>query len=139
MVQLTIHSDGGSRGNPGPAAYGVAFLLGGEVVKELTEFLGTATNNEAEYSGLVAALRTLPEVIQQYSIDSVVIKLDSNLVVQQVNGVWKVKEARIATFVAQARQLLKIVPIPVKIMYVPRAENAVADALVNQCLDAALA
>lgn len=143
-LKLIIHTDGGSRGNPGPAAYGVVFLLEGEVVKELSGYLGVATNNEAEYHGLLAAVKALPEFLTLWNereekvslIDSVVIRMDSNLVVQQINRNWKIKEPRMKVLVEKIWEAMKPISGLVKIEYVPREQNSLADALVNTCLDA---
>ncbi len=134
-MKLQINTDGGSRGNPGRAAYGVVYTLSGVPQWEKSGFLGIATNNEAEYQGLIAALEHLPEFLQNTPVDEVEIQMDSNLVVQQVNGAWKTKDARMREYVVQARALLQKIAIPVKLQYVPRAQNAAPDALVNQCLD----
>jgi probable phosphoglycerate mutase len=147
---LIIHTDGGSRSNPGPAAYGVAAFFGdlerGMVVGADTEpnsfeigvlsgYLGIATNNDAEYQGLVAALRKLPEWIQETGAEQVLIRLDSTLVVEQVSGRWKVKQESLKPYVEEARQLIRSSVVPVVLEYVPRAQNARADSLVNKCLD----
>lgn len=149
---LIVHTDGGSRSNPGPAAYGVAAFAGEFPESEqvgasteqntyeiacLNEYLGVATNNEAEYQGLLAALRHIPEWVEQYQIDQVIIRLDSKLVIEQVAGRWKVKQASLVPYVMDARQRMAALTKPVKTEYVPRALNARADALVNECLDLA--
>ncbi|MCD8484899.1 ribonuclease HI family protein [Candidatus Woesebacteria bacterium] len=134
-MTLQINTDGGSRGNPGRAAYGVVYTMDGVPQLEKSGFLGIATNNEAEYQGLIVALENLPEFLKNNAVKSVVIKMDSNLVVQQVNGAWKTKDARMRDYVVQARQLLQQVAIPVRLEYVPRAQNSEADRLVNKCLD----
>jgi ribonuclease HI len=151
---LVVHTDGGSRSNPGPAAYGVAAFAGefpqNQIVGAdtepnsyeigcLSEFLGVATNNDAEYQGLVAALRELPKWIEQSRAEQVIIRLDSTLVVEQVSGRWKVKQATLLPFVLEARKLISKSTVPVRLEYVPRAQNARADALVNSCLDQGLA
>jgi ribonuclease HI len=134
---LRVHTDGGSRGNPGAAAYGFIFLSeSGEVLYEGGKFLGTATNNEAEYSGLLAALETLVGFQNLDELQEIQIRLDSNLVVQQVLGNWKIKEARLLPLVQQIRGLLAKLPCKYTIQHVPRAENSLADAKVNQILDA---
>lgn len=148
---LIIHTDGGSRSNPGPAAYGVAAFYGdlqrNQIVGAdpepnsfeigaLSGFLGVATNNDAEYQGLVAALRKLPEWIQQTGADEVLIRLDSTLVVEQVAGRWKVKQESLKPYVQESRALIAQSSVPVALEYVPRAQNSRADALVNECLDA---
>lgn len=137
---LRVHTDGGSRGNPGHAAYGFVFLDdAGEVLFEDGRYLGVATNNEAEYAGLQAALETLVQFQHLETVRKIEIKLDSNLVVQQVLGNWKIKEARLLPKVQEIRRLLAKLPCPYSIQQVPRAENALADAKVNQTLDAELA
>lgn len=134
-MQLVINTDGGSRGNPGRAAYGVVYSMNGVSQWESSGFLGIATNNEAEYQGLLAALEYLPNFLKDNVVENVVIKMDSNLVVQQVNGNWKIKEPRMLEFVLQARKKIEELTVPVRIEYVPRAENSEADRLVNSCLD----
>lgn len=133
---LRVHTDGGSRGNPGSAAYGFIFLNeSGEVLFEGGKYLGTATNNEAEYAGLLAALETLVGFTNLGDLQEIQIRLDSNLVVQQVLGNWKIKETRLLPLVQQIRSLLTKLPCKYTIQHVPRAENALADAKVNQILD----
>src|SRR5690606_28523544 len=95
-----------------------------------------ATNNEAEYAGLQAALETLLGFSKLSEVELVSIKLDSNLVVQQVLGNWKIKEARLVPLVQNIRGLLAQLPCTYSISHVPRAENSLADAKVNEMLDA---
>lgn len=134
---LRVHTDGGSRGNPGHAAYGYVFLNGsGEVVFEDGKYMGIATNNEAEYAGLQAAVETLLTFGKLSELNLIEIKLDSNLVVQQVLGNWKIKEARLLPLVQTIRGLLAQLPCRYTIQQVPRAQNALADAKVNEMLDA---
>ncbi len=138
MSTLYAHTDGGSRGNPGPSACGTVFVTeSGDVLFEEKLFLGVGTNNEAEYRGLLLALEHLPAFLKEHAFDNVVFRLDSNLVVQQVQGNWKIKEERMRQYVMQARQAANALPIPWSIEYVPRAQNALADLAVNQALDAA--
>jgi ribonuclease HI len=136
MPNLVIHTDGGSRGNPGPAATGVVMLIDGEVVQECSTFLGQQTNNEAEYRAVLDALDALPQILQKHQISAVEWKLDSMLVVQQLSRVWKIKEPRMAVFAKDIWQKLSQLAIPYTFSYVPRAENSQADALVNKTLDA---
>lgn len=136
-MHLTIHTDGGSRGNPGHAAYGFVFLdENGQVVHENGAYLGLATNNEAEYHGLIAAIEALKDFP---NVSGVTFRLDSTLVVQQVLGNWKIKEPRLREMVLKVRELLGQTDLPYTIEYVPRAQNWMADAMVNQKLDAELA
>ncbi len=135
-MHLYVHTDGGSRGNPGHAAYGFVFLNEtGEVIYENGAYLGIATNNEAEYHGLIAAVEALQEF---KNVQGVTFRLDSNLVVQQVLGNWKIREPRLRDLVNKVRDLLRQVDLPYVIEYVPRAQNWQADAMVNQKLDAEL-
>lgn len=136
---VIIHTDGGSRGNPGHAAYGYVFLDSTEqVVLEDGAYIGIATNNEAEYAGLLAAVNRLLEWDKLKSLEGATFRLDSNLVVQQVQGNWKIKEPRLRELVAQIHQRLHLLQIPYSIEYVPREKNWMADAMVNQKLDAQL-
>lgn len=129
---ITLFADGGSRGNPGPAASGAVLLdENGEVIDEVGEFLGVATNNVAEWTaleiGLSAALRR--------NIKRLKVRLDSELVVRQVSGQYKVKHPGLQPFYRRVRALLAQFD-HVEVAHVRRKENALADALVNQVLDA---
>lgn len=133
---LDVYVDGGSRGNPGKAAIGGQFLVSGEVVHDFSQYLGVATNNEAEYQGLLTVTKLLPEVLAQHpAVTQVVIHMDSKLVVEQVSGRWKIKEDRLRQFAQQISVQLSSITVPVKLVHVPREANAAADKLVNACLD----
>jgi len=134
---IIVHTDGGSRGNPGHAATGVVILDTTTPLFEQGEYLGITTNNVAEYTAVIRALdwliahkTTLPhlEVIQ--------FKLDSQLVVQQLCGKYAIKQPHIFELVRRVRQKLTTLAIPTQFAYIPRKENARADFLVNQALDA---
>lgn len=140
VSELIIHTDGGSRGNPGPAATGIVCFENGQIVGEFGNYLGIATNNEAEYQAFIHSLEWLLIWLKEQNRGgecNVTWKLDSTLVVEQLNRKWKIKEARLAEKAQQCWKLLSSLPITYKIIYVPRKENAVADAVVNQVLDAA--
>lgn len=135
-MKLVIHTDGGSRGNPGPGACGFVFLNDdGEMILDDGRFLGSTTNNEAEYQAIIMALETLLAFDNLAEIDSLLLKLDSKLVVEQTLGNWKVKEERLKPLVDKARLLLVKLPFPYRMIHVPRAENKLADAKVNEILD----
>jgi ribonuclease HI len=132
-VKLVVHVDGGARGNPGPAAAGAVISTpGGDVVERAHELLGVATNNVAEYRGLLLGLARAREL----GATEVEVVNDSELVAKQVNGVYKVKHADMKPLHAAAKAALGDFE-RWSIRSVPRAQNAEADALVNQALDAA--
>lgn len=140
-MTVFVHTDGGSRGNPGPSACGVVIVHADtkEVLFETHKFLGIGTNNEAEYQGLLFAIEILSTFAPENGVEKVVFRLDSNLVVQQIQGNWKIKDARMREYVVSAQSSLRNAPYSWSIEYVPRAQNAYADMQVNMCLDAELA
>ena len=128
-----MHVDGGARGNPGPAAAAAVISTpGGEILDEAAETLGIATNNVAEYRGLLLGLQRA----RALGADEVEVINDSELVAKQVTGTYKVKHPAMKPLHAQALQELQAFK-RWSIRSVPRAQNADADALVNQALDAA--
>jgi len=132
-VRLVVHVDGGSRGNPGPAAAGaVVSTPDGEIVDEASELLGVATNNVAEYRGLLLGLARA----RALGATEVEVVNDSELIAKQVNGVYKVKHAAMRPLYLAALAALREFDAW-SIRSVPRAQNADADALVNQALDSA--
>lgn len=136
-IHLTINTDGGARGNPGPAAIGVVIQdQNAHVLYEKGQYIGEQTNNVAEYEALTHAVEWLSRFCAQTQVEDVQFLLDSKLVIEQVNGNWKVKEAHLQTLHQKVRALLTALPCSFRISYVPRAQNAAADALVNQALDA---
>ena len=131
-MKVVVHVDGGSRGNPGPAAAAAVISSpAGEVLDEAMQPLGEATNNVAEYRGLLLGL----ERAKQLGATEVEVVNDSELVAKQVNGVYKVKHPDMKPLHAAALQALGAFD-RWSIRSVPRAQNAAADALVNQALDA---
>jgi ribonuclease HI len=133
-VKVTVHVDGGARGNPGPAAAAavVRDAESGEVLGEATELLGETTNNVAEYRALLLGLARAAAV----GADEVAVINDSELVAKQVNGDYKVKNQALKALHAAALDALAGFRTW-SVRSVPRAQNADADALVNQALDAA--
>ena len=130
---LVLHVDGGARGNPGPAAIGVVISApDGSVVEEVAETIGVATNNVAEYRALLRGI----ERAAALGASEVQVINDSELVARQVTGVYKVKHPAMQPLHAQALEALRGFTTW-SIKSVPRAQNAGADALVNQALDAA--
>ncbi|GAC1395508.1 MAG: hypothetical protein NVS2B8_06440 [Vulcanimicrobiaceae bacterium] len=132
MSRATLYADGGSRGNPGPAASGaVLFADDGSVLAEVGIYLGIATNNVAEWRALLAGL----ERARELGVDEIAIRMDSELVVRQVTGVYRVKHADLIPLASQAKAMLRTFT-SVDIKHVPRKDNAAPDAVVNQVLDA---
>jgi probable phosphoglycerate mutase len=131
--RVVIEADGGSRGNPGPAAYGAVLKDAGtgEVIAEVGEAIGVASNNVAEYQGLIAGLKLAAEHAPDAAVE---VRMDSKLVVEQMSGNWKVKHPSMRSLVAEANALA---PFGTTFTWVPRSENTDADRLVNQALDAA--
>jgi ribonuclease HI len=130
-LKLVVHVDGGSRGNPGPAAAGVVVTdAAGEVVDEATELIGVATNNVAEYRALLLGLRRA----QELGATEVEVVNDSELIAKQVNGVYKVKHADMKPLHAEALAALRGFE-RWSLRPVRREQNADADALVNATLD----
>lgn len=126
-----VFTDGGSRGNPGPAA--CAFVVyddSGNIRQKRGKYLGIATNNEAEYQGVIEAL-CHPELVSGSEINFF---LDSLLVVNQLNGLWKIKEPRLRELILKIRELEAGKNITYT--HIPREQNKEADALVNETLDA---
>jgi ribonuclease HI len=133
---MTVHTDGGARGNPGPAAIG-AVIVAGNFEREVSRCIGNTTNNVAEYTAVLDALAVLPEVCAEHPTDRIDFFLDSQLVVFQISGKYKVKEPTLQVLCARIKEQLTKLPCPTQFHYVPRAQNARADRLVNQALDSA--
>ena len=132
--KLLIQADGGSRGNPGTAGYGAVVLdaVTGEVLAEVNEAIGHATNNVAEYSGLVAGLRAAGKLAPGATAE---VRMDSKLVVEQMSGRWKIKHPDLQPLAAEARQAARALG-RVTYTWVPRERNTHADRLANQAMDA---
>ncbi|MDQ4117347.1 MAG: bifunctional RNase H/acid phosphatase [Actinomycetota bacterium] len=131
-MKLVVEADGGSRGNPGSAGYGAVVLdaAGETVLAEVFDGLGTATNNVAEYRGLIAGL----EAAAQLGATEVDVRMDSKLVVEQMCGRWKVKHPSLQPLAVRARELVAGFD-GVDFAWIPRAANARADALANKAMD----
>ena len=125
-----LTADGGSRGNPGPAGYGAVVTEGGKIVAELFDVIGIATNNVAEYSGLIAGLTAINEIDPTATVD---VKMDSKLVVEQMSGRWQIKHADMRVLAQSARSAHN--PSLITYTWIPRDENSHADRLANKALD----
>lgn len=134
-MKLTIHTDGGSLHNPGPAACSyIISKSGGAILKKASFFLGAQTNNIAEYSGVKNALLAILELRRSLPISSLSFVSDSLLMVNQLNGMYKVKNEKIRTFVFDIRGLEQQIGVPVTYTHVLRGLNQPADDLVKECL-----
>jgi ribonuclease HI len=133
--ELVLYCDGGARGNPGPAAIGAvvfdATVEPPALLASVSEYIGIATNNVAEYKALIAGL----EAVAHLHARVIHVRADSLLVINQLRGRWKVKHANMLPLYAEARALLAAYDV-VDLQHVPREENTEADALVNAALDA---
>lgn len=128
---ITAYTDGGARGNPGPAGYGVHILdADGNTLAELVGPLGHATNNVAEYSGLIAALQWACD----HGHTRMRVRMDSELVIKQMRGEYKVKHAGLQALHADAKRLVARLD-RVTLEHVRREQNKVADGLSNQAMD----
>jgi dinuclear metal center YbgI/SA1388 family protein len=132
--RLHLYTDGGARGNPGPAAIGARLVTAeGDIVEEMSDFIGDATNNVAEYQAMVAGL----QMALDHGVQAVSVFSDSELIVKQLRGEYKVKDPILRGYHDEARRLMHELPV-VELKHIPREQNAAADRLVNEALDAAL-
>ena len=137
MKKLIVYTDGGSRGNPGPAAIGVVICdEKGKTIKNYSEYLGETTNNEAEYQAVIFALKKIKALYGKKKIENleIEIKSDSELMIRQLNGEYKILESGIQAFFIKAWNL-KIDFGKVKFTLIPREKNKEADKLVNEEID----
>ncbi|MFD1828344.1 bifunctional RNase H/acid phosphatase [Streptomyces desertarenae] len=130
---LVVEADGGSRGNPGPAGYGAVVRDGatGQVLSETAAYIGTATNNVAEYRGLIAGLRAARALDAEASVR---VRMDSKLVVEQMSGRWKIKHPDLRPLAGEAASVFP--PEAVAYEWIPRERNGHADRLANEAMDA---
>ncbi len=133
--RLVVEADGGSRGNPGPAGYGalVRDADTGAVLAERAGAIGRATNNVAEYQGLIAGLRAAADLAPDADVE---VRMDSKLVVEQMSGRWKIKHPAMRPLATQAADVAREFP-RVRYTWIPRERNAHADRLANEAMDAA--
>ncbi|MFF9347432.1 bifunctional RNase H/acid phosphatase [Streptomyces sp. NPDC014734] len=136
--QFVVEADGGSRGNPGPAGYGAVVIdaATGETLAEAAEYIGVATNNVAEYKGLIAGLRAARALVPDEAADTVRVRvrMDSKLVVEQMSGRWKIKHPDMKPLAARAATILPATAVTYE--WIPREKNKHADRLANEAMDA---
>ncbi|MFJ6928321.1 bifunctional RNase H/acid phosphatase [Streptomyces nigra] len=133
MREFIVEADGGSRGNPGPAGYGAVVIdaATGETLAERAEYIGVATNNVAEYRGLVAGLRAAHELDPTATVH---VRMDSKLVIEQMSGRWKIKHPDMKPLAFEAARVFP--PAQVTYEWIPREQNKHADRLANEAMDA---
>jgi len=132
MQELEIYIDGASKGNPGPAGIGVIIIDAGQVIRNISVYLGHATNNHAEYTALIHALQEALLL----KAEKIVINTDSELVCRQINGLYKVRSAEIMALYLQAKRLIPAFK-EVSVRHIPRENNKGADKLANQAVQQA--
>ncbi|MFJ2131618.1 bifunctional RNase H/acid phosphatase [Streptomyces sp. NPDC087845] len=137
--QLVVEADGGSRGNPGPAGYGAVVIdpVTGETLAEAAEYIGVATNNVAEYKGLIAGLKAAKALLPDATADGALqvrVRMDSKLVVEQMSGRWKIKHPDMKPLAAEAARILPASVVTYE--WIPRERNKHADRLANEAMDA---
>ena len=132
---LQIYTDGGSKGNPGPSSIGGVFYLDKKRIFDFKKSIGIATNNDAEYKALIEALEQILNIKSQISkfkeINEINFYSDSRLMVNQVKGLFKVKNGRIREYILKIRSLEQEIKIPIFYYLIPREQNQEADQLVN--------
>lgn len=135
LTEINIYSDGGSRNNPGNAACAfVAISSNGDILHEEASFLGIATNNIAEYEGVILAIQWLKNNLVTYF--KITFHLDSQLVVNQLNGIYRIKDLALKQKADLINAFIKTLNHQqVKFVHIPRSLNIRADYLVNNCLD----
>lgn len=129
--KIIAYTDGGARGNPGPAAIGV--VIGD---KQYGEYIGETTNNVAEYTAVIFALKKLKQLLGQKGVESSDIEIhsDSELITKQINGEYKIKERELQNLFVEVWNLKMDFP-NIKFVHIPREKNAGADKMVNEALD----
>jgi len=132
---LLLHSDGGSRGNPGPAASAFVVEKNGKIIFSQSKYLGIETNNVAEYFGVNMALKWLKKYSDLNEVGKVIFYLDSLLVTNQLNGIYKIKSESLKKYYSAIKKIEKKIKPKITYEHVYRQKNKMADLLVNKCLD----
>ncbi len=138
MQKVILFTDGGARGNPGPAGVGIVITdEAGKVLKEASKFLGIGTNNEAEYQAGILGFQTVKEIFNPSELEGVSVehKLDSELVCKQLRGEYKIKEPRLKALHTELTDLIKSLSTSVTFTHIRREHNSEADRLANEAMD----
>jgi len=135
MFKLKVFTDGGSKGNPGPASIGGVFYIDNKKIFQFNQSIGIATNNDAEYQALIYALEEIKKQkekwINDFKVERIDFYSDSRLLVNQVNGFFKVKNGKIKDYILKIRMLEQEINLPIFYHLIPREKNTEADKLVN--------
>lgn len=140
-MKVSVYTDGGSRGNPGPSGFGVVIQeedLDSEpsrIIAKLSKYIGVGTNNEAEYYALIEALYWLRDNLEIHHITDVTFYADSQLMVRQLQGKYKVKAENIRPLFTTATAVLQDLKINYQFSDIPREQNSLADQLANEAMD----
>jgi ribonuclease HI len=132
-MQLDVYTDGGAINNPGPAASAFVVVQGKKIIAQEKKAIGNNTNNMAEYTAVIIALEKLPQLINE-QIKRIVFYSDSKLMVNQINGLYKVKAGHIREQIMRIRVLEAKINLPIVYKNIPREENEKADSLVKEAL-----
>jgi ribonuclease HI len=135
MSELLVYTDGGARGNPGPSAIGVAIYQDSKLIHSIQKYIGISTNNIAEYTALFEAIDWIVKQNTYTQYVRIVCKLDSELVVQQMNGIYKIKNPNLKNIYYLIQQHIAHFSVPIIFIHIPREQNQEADRLVNFALD----
>lgn len=135
MSNVLVFTDGGARGNPGPAALGVFIEKDGKTLAKIGRYLGETTNNVAEYSAIIEALKWLVGNKKALETEKIEFYTDSLLAYSQIGGIFKVKNTNIREFILKIRTLEQELQIPILYHHIRREKNKIADFLVNHALD----
>lgn len=128
---LKVYTDGGSKGNPGPASIGIVFKINEKTIFTHKESIGIATNNDAEYKALIKAMLKIKSQKSKIKIEKIEFYSDSRLMINQVKGLFKVKSGKIREYILKIRSLEQEIDLPISYHYISREENYHADLLVN--------
>jgi ribonuclease HI len=135
MSNLKVFTDGGSKGNPGPASIGGVFYIDNKKIFQFNQSIGIATNNDAEYQALIYALEEIKKqkekLVNDFKVERMDFYSDSRLLVNQVKGFFKVKNGKIKEYILKIRSLEQEINFPISYHQIPREKNKEADRLVN--------
>jgi ribonuclease HI len=135
-MKVSVYTDGGSRGNPGHSGFGVVIYNDArQIIAQISKYIGLATNNEAEYSALIESLLWLRDNSSIHQVSEVTFYSDSQLMVRQLQGRYKVKAPNILPLFNQAKTLLNSLNFNYQFSDIPREQNSLADQLANDAMD----